>query len=90
MSMEHARALAMACQLHSLLGELNDKREHGAGSRIEHAWDRMDEIIALLDDRDALRFLKGAPLSSRLSTLVLAHRYRWAAPSQKPVVLPER
>ena len=25
MTMEHARALAMACQLHSLLGELNEK-----------------------------------------------------------------
>ena len=49
----------------------------------------MDEIIELLDDADALRFLKGAPVSSRLSTLVLAHRYRWSAPSQKPVALSE-
>jgi hypothetical protein len=90
MSMEHARALAMACQLHSLLGELNDKPECGAGSRIERAWDRMDEIIALLDDADALRFLKGAPVSSKLSILVLAHRYRWLAPSQRPVAFNEK
>jgi hypothetical protein len=88
--MEHARTLAMACDLHSLLGDINDKPEHGAGSRIERAWDRMDEIIALLDDADALRVLKGAPVSSRLSTLVLAHRNRWSAPSEKPVALPER
>ena len=68
---------------------LNDKPEHGAGSQVEQAWDRMDEIIEMLDDADALRFLKGAPVSSRLSTLVLAHRYRWSAPSQKPVALSE-
>jgi hypothetical protein len=88
--MEHARALAMACDLHSLLGEINDRAEHGAGSRVERAWDQMDEIIALLDDADALGFLKGAPVSSRLSALVLAHRYHWTEPSQKPVALPER
>ena len=80
----------MACELHCLLGEINDKREHGAGSRIEQAWDQMDEIIELLDDSDALRVLKGAPVSSRLSTLVLAHRYRWTEPSRRPVALPER
>jgi hypothetical protein len=50
----------------------------------------MDEIIALLDDADALRFLKGAPVSSKLSTLVLAHRYRSTEPSRRPVALPER
>ena len=31
----------------------------------------IDEIIELVDDADALRFLKGAPVTSRLSTLVL-------------------
>jgi hypothetical protein len=91
MSMEHARALAMACDLHSLLAEINEKPGHGAGPRVERAWDRMDDAIELLDDDEALHFLKLSERpASRLSTLVLSHRYRWAPPSQKPVALPER
>lgn len=82
MSIGHARALAMACELHCLLGELYDK----PGSRIERAWDRMDDVVALLDDADALRFLKASP-APKLASLVLAHRYRWTEPSQKPVAL---
>jgi hypothetical protein len=40
MSVDHARALAMAYELHRLLGELYDRAEHGPSSCIEDAWNR--------------------------------------------------
>jgi len=79
----------MACELHRLLGEICDKSDR-AGSRMERAWDRMDDVIELLEDEQAPSFLKlSEQPASRLSGLVLAHRYRWAEPSRKPVALPE-
>jgi hypothetical protein len=63
MSVDHARALAMACELHRLLGELFDRPEHGPGSCVEDAWNHMDDVIALLeppdlDERPTLRSLR--------------------------------
>ena len=49
MSADHARALAMAHELHRLLGELYDTPEGGPGSCIEDAWDRMDDVIGMLE-----------------------------------------
>jgi hypothetical protein len=52
MSTEHARALAMAYELHCLLAELNDRPENVEGSPIEQAWDLMAEAVALLEPRE--------------------------------------
>jgi hypothetical protein len=49
MSVDHARCLAMAYQLHHLLGELYDRPEGGPGSPIEDAWNRMDDVIGMLE-----------------------------------------
>jgi hypothetical protein len=49
MTMDHARALAMAYELHRLLGELNDRPENGEGSCVEDAWNRMDDVIGMLE-----------------------------------------
>lgn len=49
MSPQEARALAMAYELHRLLGELCDLPEHGPGSSVADAWDRMDDVIGLLE-----------------------------------------
>ena len=49
MSVDHARALAMAYELHRLLGELYDRPEGGPGSSVEDAWNRMDDVIGLLE-----------------------------------------
>jgi hypothetical protein len=49
MSVEHARCLAMAYELHRLLGELNDRPENGEGSCVEDAWNRMDDVIGMLE-----------------------------------------
>jgi hypothetical protein len=47
MSPAEARALAMAYELSRLLGELTE--QHGAGSRVEDAWDRMEDVIGMLE-----------------------------------------
>ena len=47
MSVDHARCLTMACQLHRLLGELHDR--HGKGSAFESSLDLVDEVIAHLE-----------------------------------------
>ena len=49
MSIDHARCLAMAYELHRLLGELYDRSENGEGSCVEQAWDLMDQVIAYLE-----------------------------------------
>lgn len=49
MSPAHARALAMARELSSLLGELNKLAENGDGSSVDDAWNRMDDVIGLLE-----------------------------------------
>ena len=63
LSREHARALAMAWELHQLLGQLNDRPEHGAGSCVEFAWDLMDQVIGYLEpeawDPPRLSLIKG-------------------------------
>jgi len=52
MSTDHARCLAMAYELHRLLGELNDRPENGEGSCVEDAWDRMDDVIGMLEPEE--------------------------------------
>jgi hypothetical protein len=49
MSVDHARALAMAYELHRLLGELYGRSEGGPGSSVEDAWNRMDDVIGMLE-----------------------------------------
>lgn len=49
MSVDHARCLAMAYELHRLLGDLSDLPENGAGSAVEGAWNLMDDVIGLLE-----------------------------------------
>jgi hypothetical protein len=63
MSVDHARCLAMAYELHRLLGNLFDRPEHGPGSSVEDAWNHMDDVIALLeppdlDEKPTLRSLR--------------------------------
>jgi hypothetical protein len=71
-TMERARALAMACELHQLLGEIYDKAGDRGDSRLERAWDAMDDVVELLDDEESLRFLQlSEQRPSRLSALVL-------------------
>ena len=49
MTAQEARALAMAYELHTLLGHLFDQSGDGPGSGVERAWDRMDEVISDLE-----------------------------------------
>jgi hypothetical protein len=49
MSVDHARALAMAYELHRLLEELNERPENGEGSVVESALDLVDEAIERLE-----------------------------------------
>ena len=49
MSPQEARALAMAHELHRLLGELHDRPDNGRGSCVEAAWDAVDTVIAMLE-----------------------------------------
>lgn len=49
MSVDHARALAMAFELYRLLGDLNDHPENGNGSSVECAWDLVDQVISYLE-----------------------------------------
>lgn len=48
-SADHARAYAIAIQLHRLLGELCDLPENGPGSAIDDAWNRMDDVLEMLE-----------------------------------------
>ena len=66
LSLDHAQCLALAYQLHALLGELYDKSP-GAGSRIERAYDAVDDVISALGDGDGLQHCDGwVRLSKRL------------------------
>ena len=49
MSVDHARCLAMAYELHRMLAELNDRPENGEGSCVEDAWNRMHDVIGMLE-----------------------------------------
>jgi hypothetical protein len=49
MTQLEARAIAMAYELHRVLGEICELPEHGAGTRAEQAWDLMDDVISYLD-----------------------------------------
>jgi hypothetical protein len=49
MSVDHARALAMAFELYRLLGDLNDRPENGKGSSVECAWDLVEQVISYLE-----------------------------------------
>lgn len=49
MSPQETRALAMAYELSRLLGELTDRPEHGEGSCVADAWDRMEDVIGMLE-----------------------------------------
>ena len=51
-SADHARAYAMAVELHRLLGELCDLPENGPGSAIDDAWSRMDDVVEMLEPQD--------------------------------------
>jgi hypothetical protein len=54
MTVEHARALAMAYELHRLLGDLYDRPspDGGPGSCVEDAWNRMDDVIGMLEPEE--------------------------------------
>ena len=60
MSVERARCLAMAYELHRLLGELYDRPEGGPGSPAEAAWSALDDVIAHLepDETDVRRLAR--------------------------------
>ena len=49
MSPQEARALAMAYELHRILGDLHDLPDNGCGSCVEAAWDAVDIVIAMLE-----------------------------------------
>jgi hypothetical protein len=49
MSVDHARALAMAFELYRLLGDLNDRPENGKNSSVECAWDLVEQVISYLE-----------------------------------------
>lgn len=51
MSVEHARCLATAYDLHRLLGELYERPE--SGSCVKRAWDLVDDVIAYLEPEEA-------------------------------------
>jgi hypothetical protein len=66
MSPDHARALAMAYELRCLLGEVNGRPENGAGSAVEDAWNRMEDVIGLLEPPDDAGDDADAPTPLRL------------------------
>ncbi len=85
-----ARALAQAYSLHRLLGELNDLPAHGAGSYVESAWGRMDEVIQILEEGGAGKDWRAAQnATSGLSRLALAQCHQWPAPSSGRIQLKE-
>ena len=78
MSVEHARCLEMAYQLHRLLGELNDRPENGEGSIVEQASDLVDQVIEYLEP-SAFEGTEPGPLirSVRRRALHSLARKRW-------------
>ena len=52
MSVDHARALAMAYELQRFLEQLKNRPEHGEGSCVEDAWERMDDVVGMLEPDD--------------------------------------
>lgn len=50
MSAAHARCLAMAYDLHNLLGEVYE--EPGASSCVERAWELVDQVISYLEPEE--------------------------------------
>ena len=42
----------MAIELQRLLGELCDLPENGPGSAIDDAWNRMDDVVEMLEPQD--------------------------------------
>ena len=59
MSPLEARVLTMAYEISRLLGELTDRPEHGPGSRVADAWDRMEDVIGMLEpDEDEVPRLR--------------------------------
>jgi hypothetical protein len=65
MSVDHARALAMAYELHRLLGVVNDRPENGEGSAVEFALDLVDDVIGYLEPLD----LDGTEPAPRVRTV---------------------
>jgi hypothetical protein len=61
-SSEEARAYAMACELHRLLGDLCALPQNGRGSCIEAAWDCLDDVLTLLQPEDPAPGLDYVPL----------------------------
>jgi hypothetical protein len=45
-------ALARAYELSRVLGELTDRPEHGEGSCVADAWDRMEDVIGMLEPEE--------------------------------------
>lgn len=70
MTAQEARALAMAYELHALLGQLFDQPDHGPGSGVERAWDRMDEVISDLEP---------LPLEPEIAAASPSDCERWAS-----------
>ena len=68
-----ARAVAIAYELHRLLGQIYDLPEHGPGSSVEKSWDLMDEVIECVEsaflpalrvrDRFEIRQMRAAGVS---------------------------
>jgi hypothetical protein len=52
MSVDHARALSLAYELQTLLGELVYQPEFGEGSPVDDALNRMDDVIGMLQPED--------------------------------------
>ena len=65
MTVDEARAVAMAYELRNLLGELFERPEHGRDSAVEEAWDRAKEIIDVLEGSRPFRSGAGRTLGAR-------------------------
>ena len=78
MSVDHARCLEMAYQLHRLLGELNDLPDNGEGSPVESALNLIDDVIQYLEP-PAFDGREAAPLirATRRRALHLLATKRW-------------
>lgn len=62
MSPQEARAYAMACELHRLLGEICEQPQNGRGSCMEAAWDQLDEVLVLLEPEEPAAGLDYIPV----------------------------
>jgi len=87
MSVDHARALAMAYELQQLLGELDAKRD----PLVKDALDLMDEVVDHLDaagtgerDTHALRLLVTAPQEYEKERTARAFRLLVSTPWGQP------